>query len=98
MLDTRSISDFTGGVYLQWNVSGDVVITVTRTAGANAVVNGLFIDPAVSAMTAAAMAGIPAITGRSIAARSAESVVDLALPTLGTDGPLDTSIGDLAWE
>ncbi len=98
VLDTRSISDFTGGVYLQWNVSGDVVITVTRTAGANAVVNGLFIDPAVSAMTAAAMAGIPAITGPSIAARSAESVVDLALPTLGTDGPLDTSIGDLAWE
>jgi hypothetical protein len=45
VLATNSISNFAGGVYLQWDVSGDVVITVTRTAGTNAVINGLFIDP-----------------------------------------------------
>ena len=32
------------GVYLDWKVSGNIVITITRTAGANAVLNGLFLD------------------------------------------------------
>ena len=45
VLDTSSISNFANGVYLQWDVSGDVVITVTCTAGKNAVIGGLFIDP-----------------------------------------------------
>ncbi|HZW34270.1 MAG TPA: hypothetical protein VFF52_26340, partial [Isosphaeraceae bacterium] len=45
VLDTETISSFSGGVYLQWNVSGHVVITVTRTGGCNAVLSGLFFDP-----------------------------------------------------
>ena len=44
VLDTSSISNFANGVYLQWDVSGDVVITVTCTAGKNAVIGGLFFD------------------------------------------------------
>ena len=52
MLDTETISSFVNGVYLNWQVSGDLVITITRTAGANAVLNGLFIDPPASASTA----------------------------------------------
>jgi hypothetical protein len=44
VLDTQSISNFTGGVYLQWVISGDVVITVTCTAGINGVVSGIFFD------------------------------------------------------
>ena len=44
VLDTESISSFTGGVYLDWKVSGNLLITITRTAGANAVLNGLFLD------------------------------------------------------
>ncbi len=45
VLDTRSISNFKNGVYLVWNVSGNVTIKVTRTAGSNAVISGLFFDP-----------------------------------------------------
>src|SRR5271157_5205864 len=41
VLDIESISSFTRGVYLDWQVSGDLVIKITRTAGANAVLNGL---------------------------------------------------------
>ena len=45
VLDTETISSFTSGVYLDWKVSGNLVITITRQAGANAVLNGLFLDP-----------------------------------------------------
>jgi uncharacterized protein YccT (UPF0319 family) len=45
VLSTQSISSFQGGVYLDYAVSGHVVITITRTAGVNAVLNGLFLDP-----------------------------------------------------
>ena len=48
VLDTETISSFTNGVYLDWKVSGNLVITITSEAGANAVLNGLFLDPTVS--------------------------------------------------
>ena len=54
VLDTETISSFTNGVYLDWKVSGNVLITITRQAGANAVLNGLFLDPTSSASTATA--------------------------------------------
>ena len=65
VLDTSSISNFANGVYLQWDVSGDVVITVRCTAGKNAVIGGLFIDPdpaagaAASAIESATSASAP---------------------------------------
>lgn len=46
-LDQQTLTAaFNTGVYLVWNISGHVKIQVTRTAGANAVVSGLFFDPA----------------------------------------------------
>jgi hypothetical protein len=45
VLDTEQLTDFAGGVYLVWNVSGSVTFKVTCTAGYNAVINGLFFDP-----------------------------------------------------
>jgi hypothetical protein len=45
VLDSETISNFAGGVYLQWVVSGNVMISVTTIAGANAEVSGLFFDP-----------------------------------------------------
>jgi len=41
--DTRTISNFTGGVYEVWNVTGDVNITFTSTAGHFAVLSGIFL-------------------------------------------------------
>ncbi|MDQ3252778.1 MAG: hypothetical protein M3R15_02545, partial [Acidobacteriota bacterium] len=44
VLDTRSITAFTGGRYLVWNVSGQIRLRATRAAGPNAVLSGLFFD------------------------------------------------------
>ena len=43
VLDSESISSFSGGIYLDWRVSGNVLITVTSTSGP-AVLSGLFLD------------------------------------------------------
>ena len=45
VLDTEAISSFTSGEYLQWAVSGNVLIKVTNPGPANAVISGLFLDP-----------------------------------------------------
>lgn len=44
MLDQREISNFTTGVYLTWNVTGDVKIRFTRLQGPDAVISAIFID------------------------------------------------------
>ena len=43
VLSTTSVSSFTSGVYLDYAVSGNVVITITCQGGANAVLSGLFL-------------------------------------------------------
>jgi hypothetical protein len=60
VLDTRSISDFTGGMYLIWNISGHVRVNVTRTAGANAVISGIFFGG--SASSANNISAPPSVT------------------------------------
>jgi hypothetical protein len=46
VLDTRSVANFAAaGEYLVWNVSGHIQLLVTRTAGNNAIVNGVFLEP-----------------------------------------------------
>jgi hypothetical protein len=42
VLSSRAASNFANGAYLIWNVQGHVVVQVNDTAGANAVVSGLF--------------------------------------------------------
>ena len=45
VLDSRSISAFSNGQYLIWNLRGNVRLRVTYTgAGANAVVSGVFFN------------------------------------------------------
>src|SRR5262249_50071011 len=44
VLSTQTLSSFQSGVYLDYTLSGHIVITITRTAGPNAVLNGLFLD------------------------------------------------------
>ena len=56
ILDTRSITNFQGGEYLQWQVTGNVIIKITRQAGPNAIINGLFFDPAATAAAASQLA------------------------------------------
>ena len=42
VLDSRTVSSFTGGQYLVYNVTGHVQFRITTVAGANAVLSGLF--------------------------------------------------------
>jgi hypothetical protein len=42
LLNTQSVANFHNGEYLVWQLSGHVKIQVTRTAGVNAVISGLF--------------------------------------------------------
>ena len=44
VLDTETLSHFYSGAYLQWEISGSVVITVKTLAGADSVLSGLFFD------------------------------------------------------
>jgi hypothetical protein len=49
VLSTQPVSSFQSGVYLDYAVSGNVVITITKLAGKNAVLSGLFLDPTTTA-------------------------------------------------
>ena len=46
VLDTRTITAFSTGQYLVWTIGGHVTFRVTNTGAMNAVVSGLFFDPA----------------------------------------------------
>ena len=69
VLDTETISSFTNGIYLDWQVSGNLLITITREAGANAVLNGLFIDGVISSGSVTHSGPGPASTPGSRQAR-----------------------------
>ena len=43
-LANQSFSEFSNGIYANWLIAGHVKIKITRTAGANAIVNGIFFD------------------------------------------------------
>jgi len=61
VLDTRSISGFSGGVYLVWNVSGHVRISTTVNTG-NAVISGVFFGSPAPVQAAPAVVVAPTIT------------------------------------
>ncbi len=76
VLNTQSLAgSFNGGVYLVWNVTGHVVIRVTLVAGSNAVVSGLFFDPAaVGGTQTAAALPLPNVRSAAEAAEKAPGV------------------------
>jgi len=49
VVDTRSISNFSQGMYLVWKIAGHITIHVTATAGPNAVISGIFFGGGTSA-------------------------------------------------
>lgn len=52
VLNTQTYSSFQNGQYVSWNVTGNVLIQLTVTAGMNAVMAGIFFDPAAPAAVA----------------------------------------------
>ena len=57
ILDSETLTNFTEGVYLQWLISGNVVITVTPLAGSSAEISGLFLDSPSTHMKSPVSAG-----------------------------------------
>jgi hypothetical protein len=49
VLSTQTVSSFQSGVYLDYAVSGNILITITKGAGTSNVLSGLFLDPAATA-------------------------------------------------
>lgn len=45
LLDTQTLSGFSFGQYLIWNISGHVTLRVTKISGPNAIVSGVFFGP-----------------------------------------------------
>ena len=52
VLSTQTVSGFSGGTYMNYTISGNVLITFTKTGGNNAVLSGLFFTGASSSATA----------------------------------------------
>jgi hypothetical protein len=52
VLDTRTISNFTTGLYVSWNITGHVTFRVTLLGGSNAVISGIFFGLGQVTMTA----------------------------------------------
>lgn len=50
VLHSQSIVRFAGGIYIDYNLKGHFKLRVTKSAGVNAVVNGLFIAPSPRAL------------------------------------------------
>jgi len=77
VLDTRTVSSFSNGIYLVWNITGNVRINVTMNAGANAVLSGIFFSttgtPTASATTSQPVSQ-PVTTPALILTPSASSV------------------------
>ena len=93
VLNTQSISSFGGGTYLVWTVSGHVKINVTMTAGANAVISGVFLGSGNQVPAA------PLITGQNsttftvgAAATFTVTASGFPTPTLGETGTLPSGV------
>ncbi len=48
LIDSRTVSSFTNGKYLTWNVTGHKIFRFTKNASIEATVAGIFLDPGVS--------------------------------------------------
>ena len=80
VLDSHTISSFTTGQYLVWNLSGNIEIQVTDVSGPNAVIGGLFFSPSGS--------GIPSILGLSPNAGAVGAPVTILGTNFGSSATL----------
>ena len=85
VLDTETLSNFSGGVYLQWELSGNVVITFKTLAGPNAVLSGLFFDPPSSTGAASDLLNISSSPTTDTAGIARNFTVTVLSPSGGTD-------------
>lgn len=108
VLDTESLSNFHGGEYLTWDVSGDVTFELTHTAGANAVLSGLFIGNMVAptaiqhvyanpgtytaTLSATDSTGATGSGSTTVTVADVAPTVSLTAPSSGTAGSVGTPV------
>jgi hypothetical protein len=81
VLDTRSFAGFHNGEYAIWTLQGHVIIQVTKTAGLNAVVSGLFFGPPPTlppTVTITAPVNSTTVTGNAVAVTAAAAATSPA--------------------
>jgi glucose/arabinose dehydrogenase len=59
LLHQETLSAFSSGVYLRWDVRGSLRIRIARQAGASAVLSGIFLDPYAGTLPAIALTSPP---------------------------------------
>ena len=88
LLNSQPVANFAGGQYLLWNVTGHVVLRITNlNAGSNAVISGLFFDPA-------GTVSVPVATGAATFLATDNSTAGTWKGVYGSDGY--NVIGDTA--
>lgn len=92
--DRGTVSNFYGGQWLLWNLSGHVKITLTRTAGVNAVASGLMFDPSTSAVVSASTVINGVVTAATVGGQYLVSVTaqDSQGDTATASGSVDTQL------
>jgi hypothetical protein len=91
VLDAETLLSYTSGTYLVWNISGHVTINVTWTAGANAVLSGMFFDTPSQAAPAMTSAGNTTFTVGAAGTFSVKATGSPA-PTLSESGALPNGV------
>ena len=81
VVDTESLSNFAGGAYLKWTISGNLLFTFTNTGGPNAIINGLFFDPPTATITGVASSLNPSTYGQSVTFTATVSDMSAGVPT-----------------
>ncbi len=84
VLDTQSMTSFTQGQYLVWNINGHVKIKAVRASSSNAVVGGLFFQtvPAASAPVPT-QSGVPVIFLANGGSNNAGAILNSGTSTFG---------------
>jgi hypothetical protein len=100
VLDTETISSFSNGLYLDWKVAGNLLITITNQGPANAVLNGVFLD---STQTGGGAIQLGAASSVNTVSPSSPSMARAAmargsrggLAIVPAAGPVDAVLGTL---
>ncbi|MGZ8901671.1 MAG: chitobiase/beta-hexosaminidase C-terminal domain-containing protein, partial [Limisphaerales bacterium] len=90
LIDSQSVERFHDGVYLKWRISSSVVLRVSRLAGPNAVVSGIFLDPSDGNFVALPQFTPPGGTYNEVVDVSIASATDGAQIRYTTDGSVPT--------
>jgi hypothetical protein len=97
VLDTETISSFSNGLYLDWNVSGNLLITITNQGPANAVLNGVFLDPPASASTASVIKSDTTTQGNLIGVYGSQGYDIVSGPSSSCSSATVTPSGEPVW-